>query len=96
MNWVLAGLLGALGAGLHDAYELSVVLRARRNDVPDEWKQGPFLVATMLRLLSGAILAGVLGALDEVGPIGATLVGVLAPLGVQRFAAWSDIGMGRN
>ena len=96
MNWVFAGLLGAFGAGLHDAYELSVVLRARRNDIPDEWKRAAFIVASLLRVLSGAVLAGVLGALDEVGPIGALFVGVLAPLGVQRFAAWSDVGMGRN
>ena len=85
-----------LGAALHDAYELAIVLRARRNDVPDEWKQGPFIVATLLRVAAGGVLAGGLGAIDQVGPIGAVLVGVLAPLAVQRVAAWSDIGMGRD
>ena len=96
MDWILAALLGIVGAALHDAYELSVVLKARRNDVPDEWKRAPFLVATAIRLAAGGALAAVLGATGQVHAIGAVLVGILGPLAVQRLAALSDIGVGRN
>ena len=96
MNWVLAALLGVLGAALHDAYELSDVVRSRRKDIPDEWKSGPFIAATAIRVGAGGVLAGVLGALDEVGPIGALLVGVVGALAVQRMAAARDMGSGRN
>ena len=96
VNWVLAVLLGVLGAALHDAYELSEVVRSRRKDVPDEWKTGPFIAATAIRIGAGGALAGVLGAFGEVGPIGALLVGVVGALAVQRMAAARDMGSGRS
>lgn len=91
-----AGLLGALGALLHDVFELAEVVRARRGDVPEEWSSPPFLLATLLRIGAGAAVAVVVAILESVGPIACILLGVLGPLGLQRLAASSDTGKGRR
>ena len=96
MTLVFAVLLGMLGAALHDGYELAVVLRARSNNLPDEWKRPPFLVATAVRLGAGGAMSLVVYAVEHNGPISATLIGMLGPLLAQRIASWSDIGAGRD
>jgi hypothetical protein len=80
----LAAALGALGALLHDGFELGEVLRSRRNDVPEEWRTAAFLVATALRVAAGAGLAALLAFYDQVGPLGAVFVGILGPPLLQR------------
>ena len=96
MSPVIAALFGALGALLHDAYELGGVVRARRGDVPDEWFGIAFVVASLLRIVCGAVLAGLVAVAEDTGPIGSILIGMLGPMALQYVAASSDIGKGRR
>lgn len=90
-----AAAFGALGAALHDAIELAEVVTARRREVPDEWKRVGFLLAGVLRIVAGAALAALVAAAEEVGPVGAVLIGILGPLALQRVAGLMfDAGRG--
>jgi len=92
-----AALFGALGAILHDAFELGEVIVARRRDVPAEFRTGAFALASILRILAGAALAALVAAVEPIGPLGATLIGVLGPLLLQRVADLIfDTGQGRS
>jgi len=81
-----AAAIGALGAALHDGFELAGVLAARHRDVPEEFRTLGFVLAGLLRLLAGAALAALIAAVEPIGPVGALLIGVLGPLLLQRIA----------
>lgn len=92
-----AALFGALGAILHDAFELGEVILARRRDVPSEFRTAAFALASVLRILAGAAIAALVAAVEDVGPLGATLIGGLGPLVLQRVADLVfDTGQGRS
>ena len=83
MSVLFAAALGLAGAMLRDALEIGDILRHRRGDWPEEWRSGAFVVAELTRGLVGAALAAVLARFDQVGPIGALLVGGVGPSIVQ-------------
>ncbi len=94
---VKAALLGALGAALHDVFELISVFAARRGELPPEWRTFGFFAASLLRLLAGAGLAAFVAAVEPLGALGSVLIGVLGPLLLQRIAGLLfDTGHGRN
>ncbi len=76
-------MLGVVGAGLRDAFEIGDILRHRRGDWPEEWRTGAFALAELTRMLVGGALAAALARFDQVGPLGALLVGGVGPSIVQ-------------
>ena len=81
---MLAALLGATGAMVHDAFELGDVLRSRRRHIPEEWRTFAFACAEGMRIAAGAAIAVALAFADQVGPLGAFFVGILGPPFLQR------------
>lgn len=85
MSLILAVVLGALGAAIRELFELAEVVRSRRGDIPDDWRRSPFVIAELLRIAGGSVVAVVLYGFDQVGPGGAVIVGMLGPAFVQRI-----------
>jgi hypothetical protein len=83
MEVVLAAVLGIAGAGIREAFELGDVLRHRRNDWPEEWRSLAFVLAEVVRVLAGGVAAAILARFDQVGPMGALIVGAAMPSFVQ-------------
>lgn len=83
MSVLLAAMLGVAGAGLREAFELGDILRHRRGFWPDEWKSVAFFLAEALRIAAGGVFAAVLARFDQVGQVGAIIVGGVAPSLVQ-------------
>lgn len=94
VNWVQAALWGVAGGFVLEGLEFHAALR-RHGRWP--WKvtgrgarvgTAGYLIAELIRLMAGGILAGAASASGQVsGPLAALAIGVAAPVMVERLTA---------
>lgn len=81
------GIWGMAGGFIVEAMEYWRSVRHTGRGKPDKASWGAFIVAEVLRLLSGAIIAVALGRAGQIsGEAGALAVGVAAPLIIDRMS----------
>ncbi len=85
--WYTCFLWGALGGLMVDGLEIVKVLKQHPEQFGLFMRPG-YLIAAVLRLSIGGVLAVALGASGEIQPpLGALVVGMTAPMIVERYLA---------
>ena len=84
--WWLYALLGLSGGFVVDGLAYVRFVRTSKGILPRNFWSLPYVLGFVIRLLSGAILAMVLGAGGQVSvPVGAFVIGITAPAVIDQY-----------
>lgn len=86
-SWLLFAIWGLLGGLLVDGLEFWGIVRANSGRCPERYRTLPFVVAEILRLGAGAVLAVAFGTANQAtAPLGVMAIGMAAPLVVEKLS----------
>jgi hypothetical protein len=84
---------GLLGGALVIGMEFISDVKTNKGELPDEWKRSGWILAQLVRVALGGVLAGLFAHSDQIsGALGAAGVGAAAPVIIEKLSQFVQAG----